>query len=387
MEQTVQRGLAGYRWAALVWMATVLLLARRALERPLMAVLLVVAALGVTVLTTVLARRDPARLSRPAVVGIEVGVGLSLQFADSVVYRFPHEFTGAQPLGVAWPIAGVLAAGVAFGPATGAVTGAAMGVARAASWVPAAPAPTTEVVLLGLEPVQLLSLVTHAVMYALAGGAAGYAMRLIRAGEARIATAERDLADARAREDVARRLHDGVLQTLALVERRADDPRLAAMARDQERDLRRYLFGPPASSVSVDLVADLEAAAERFEAAFDARADVLVPDDLPALASVVQQALVGAVGEALTNAGKHGGAGRVVVYLEPLDDGVFCSVRDDGAGFDPSATTERVGLARSIRGRVVEVGGDVEVDAAPGRGTEIRLTLPLTAAGTGTPGG
>ncbi|MFA9431520.1 ATP-binding protein [Egicoccus sp. AB-alg2] len=378
MQQTVLRGLAVFRWAAWVWMAIVLVLARRALERPVAAVLLVGAALAVTIWTTSLLRRDPARLCRPQVVGVEVGVALGLQLADGFVYRAPHVFSGAQPLGVAWPIATVLSAGIAFGPLVGGATGVLVGAGRAVSSLWHAPPPTSEVVLLGIEPVQLLSLVTTMVLYGLAGGVGGHAMRLIRAGEDRIATAERELADARAREDVARRLHDGVLQTLALVERRADDPRLAAMAREQERDLRRYLFGPPASSASVDLVTDLQAAAQRFETAFDARAEVLVPEDLPPLAAPVQQALVGAVGEALTNAGKHGAASRVVVYLEPLDDAVFCSVRDDGAGFDPAHAREGVGLSRSVRGRITEVGGEVEVDAAPGRGAEIRLTVPFS---------
>lgn len=372
------RGVAGFRWAAWAWMAVVLLLARRGLERPAAAVLLLGAALAVTVWATALLRRAPDRLCTPQVVGVEVGVALALQLADGFVYRSPHVFSGAQPLGVAWPIAAVLSAGIAFGPVTGAVTGIAVGFGRAVSSLLHAPAPGSDVVLLGIEPVQLLSLVTTSVMYALAGGASGYAMRLIRAGERRIATAERDLADARAREDVARRLHDGVLQTLALVERRSDDPQLAALVHEQDRDLRHFLFGPTTSSPSLGLVADLQAAATRFETAFHGRVQVLVPDDLPPLPAEGHAALLGAVGEALTNAGKHGAARRVVVYLEPGDGQVFCSIRDDGTGFDPATTAEGIGLSRSIRGRLAEVGGDVEVDAAPGRGTEIRLTVPVT---------
>ncbi|MFA9443852.1 sensor histidine kinase [Egicoccus sp. AB-alg6-2] len=376
MEQTVLRGLAGFRWAAWCWMAIVLVLARRALDHPVAAVLLVGAALGITIWVTRLLRRDPGRLCAPAVVGSEVGVALALQLADGFVYRASHVFSGEQPLGVAWPIASVLAAGVAFGPVTGAVTGVVMGAGRAVSSLLHAPAPATEVVLLGLEPVQLLSLLTTTVMYALAGGAGGHAMRLIRASELRMTTAERQLAESRAREDVARRLHDGVLQTLALVERRSDDPRLVALAREQDHDLRRFLFGLPDVSATATLEQDLRAAALRFEQTFDGRVEVLVPDDLPAVPDQVHAALVGAVGEALTNAGKHGRAERVVVYLEPDGDGVFCSVRDDGTGFDPAQVDEGVGLTRSVRGRIDEVGGRVEVDAIPGHGTEIRLRVP-----------
>jgi signal transduction histidine kinase len=62
----------------------------------------------------------------------------------------------------------------------------------------------------------------------------------------------------------------------------------------------------------------------------------------------------------------------VTVYAEPDADGrVFCSVKDDGAGF--GEVVEGIGLSRSIRARIAEVGGRVEVDGNPGRGTEVRL--------------
>ena len=90
------------------------------------------------------------------------------------------------------------------------------------------------------------------------------------------------------------------------------------------------------------------------------------------------EALTGAVGEALTNAGKHGRASRVTVFTEPDDAGagVVCSVHDDGRGFDVAQAREGVGLSRSIRGRMEEVGGRVEIDSRPGSGTEVRLWLP-----------
>ncbi|WP_130648340.1 sensor histidine kinase [Egicoccus halophilus] len=376
MERSVLRGLAVFRWLAWTWMALVLLLARRALERPLAAVLLVGVAFAVTVWATRLLRRDPARLCSSHVVGVEVGTALALQVADGVVYRAPHVFTGEQPLGVAWPIAAVLSAGVAFGPGVGAATGVVLGAGRAVSSLAAAAPPPVEVVPSGLEPVWLLSLVTTTVLYALAGGVGGHAMRLIRAGERRITAAERELARAHAREHVARRLHDGVLQTLALVERRSDDPVLTAMAREQDRDLRRLLFGTPVDTPARELVEELRAAGARVEAAHGLRVQVLAPDDLPALTGPVRAALVGAVGEALTNAGRHAAASTVVVYLEPHDGRLFCSVRDDGAGFDPARVVPGVGWSRSITGRIEEVGGDVEVDSAPGRGTEVRLRVP-----------
>jgi signal transduction histidine kinase len=106
--------------------------------------------------------------------------------------------------------------------------------------------------------------------------------------------------------------------------------------------------------------------------------DGVVPDDLPAdLTDDEVEALAGPVGEALTNAGKHADATRVVVSAEPAGRrGLTVSVLDDGAGFDPAATPEGVGRSRSIRGRLEEVGGDAEWISRPGHGCEVRLHLP-----------
>ena len=385
MERSIWNGLAVYRWVAWTWMATVLVLARGALTRPIIAFGLVLAALVVTVWLTLLVRRDHTLQSRPLSVGVEVGVGLSLQLADGFVYRSPHVFGAEQPLGVAWPISGALAAGIAFGPIGGITTGVLLGAGRAVSSIlNAPPIPPDEIELfLGLTPAWVLSITTSTVMLAMAGGVGGYVVDLIRRTESRAIEAERALAHASAREEVARELHDGVLQTLAVVERRTDDPQLSRLAREQEQDLRQYLFGVPGSpAIGAGAFGDaLRHTARRCERTYGIRVEVLVPDDLPEPDRPVIDAVAGAVGEALTNACKHGQAQHAVVYAEPAEDAdaspaLFVSIRDDGAGFDPDAIVERVGLSRSIRGRIAEVGGDVEVASSPGRGTEIRLTVP-----------
>jgi len=83
---------------------------------------------------------------------------------------------------------------------------------------------------------RVLSLINTGVFYVVAGAIAGYVMLLLR-------RAEREISAARAREEVARNLHDGVLQTLAIVQRRSTDEDLVRLAREQDRDLRRFLFG------------------------------------------------------------------------------------------------------------------------------------------------
>ena len=377
MERSVLRGLAVFRWAALIWMTTVAVLARNALVLPGVAFALVGAAAIVTVWATVRLRDDGPGQATPGVVGAEVTVALGLQLADGFVYRVPHVFEPEQPLGVAWPIAAVLSAGVAFGPWAGVAAGALMGGGRAVSSV-ANTATAADAWLGPLTSQQTLSLVTTTVMYALAGGVGGYLTRVLRDAERRTLAAERALAESRERERVGRRLHDGVLQTLALVARRTDDAEVATLARDTERQLRDELFGAPdATVVGKGAVGDaLRAAAGQVGHRHGLPVEVLVPDDLPDLAEAACEALAGAVGEAVANAAKHAGASRLVVYAEPSGPaGVEVAVRDDGIGFDPVEVAEGVGLRSSIRGRLAEVGGAVEVDTAPGQGTEVRLRV------------
>ena len=357
-------GVAAYRWLAWGWMATLVLVDRNELEEPGVAVVLLGAALGVTVLATVLLRRDPTLLLSPCMVTCELAVAVALSIADPIAYTQGH----SQSLGSAWPMAGILSAGIAFGGAAGAVAGGAVGLARL----------TGDVVAGGAWPQdRVLSAVSTIVLYTLAGGATGFAATQLR-------KAERDIALAEARAEVAATLHDGVLQTLALVQRRTGDPDLARLAHDQERELRDFLAGR--RDTPDGLAPTLRAAAERFEDRFGGRVDVVLAQDLPEPAPAVIDALGGAVAEALANAGRHGGAGRVTLYAEPGDGGfdpasspggVFCSVKDDGAGFDPAVTQEGTGIAHSIRARLTSVGGRVEVESRPGRGTEVRLWAPL----------
>jgi signal transduction histidine kinase len=339
-------------------MAIVLLVSRDDLQgpggRPWLAVLLVGAALAVSAGATYLVRTDPERLLAIPALATELAVGFALGAGDGWAYAHDH----AQSLGSVWPLAGVLTAGAALAGRGGAIAGAVVGLGRLCGDLLQARS---------TEPLADLSVSASStfVLYALAGGAAGYATVKLR-------EAEREISTVRAREEVARTLHDGVLQTLAVVQRRASDPDLARLAREQERELREYLFG--AEPAGGELGPQLRRAAARFEDHFGGVARVVLADDLPGLAPGVVDALAGAVAEALTNAGKHGEASVVTVYAEPDGGAVFCSVKDDGRGFD--GTPEGVGLTRSVRGRIAEVGGRVEVDGNPGRGTEVRLWVP-----------
>ncbi len=360
MERGVLQGLAALRLVAWAWMAAVLVVSRERLERPALGVVLVALAFAFTGGATALWRARPRALMSPLAIGAELAIGLALVLCDGLVRERGSAFGTGQSLGSVWPLVGVLSAGVVFGPRLGGACGAVMGLGRVGSTVLNDAGPFDEV--------EVLSLLNSVVLYAMGGAVAGYVWR-------RLGRAEREVAAARAREEVSRTLHDGVLQTLALVERRASDPALARLVRDQERDLRHYLSGTAGGGS--DLLGVLRTCAGRFERSFDARADVVLADDLPEVRPEQAAALSGAVGEAVTNAGKHGGATRVVVYVEDDEHGgLFCSVKDDGSGFDPGTVEEGMGLARSIRGRMEEAGGRAEVVSRPGEGTEVRLWLP-----------
>jgi signal transduction histidine kinase len=355
--------IAVFRWLTWVWVAVLLVVNRSELSkpdaRPWLALLLVGAALLVTVVDTALLGTDPARLlTVPVVVG-ELAVAFALELGDTLAYNgVAHN----QSLSSAWPLAGVMTAGIAFRARGGMLAGATIGLARAVGGLVGPKAWTDRVT---------VSVVSSVVLYGLAGLVAGFVT-------ARLRTAERRISLAQAREEVARTLHDGVLQTLAVVQSRTRDPDIVRLAHEQERELREFLFGTPgAVGGGGDLGTRLRAAAARFEDRYGGSARVVLADDTPTLAPATIEALAGAVGEALANAGKHGGAATVTVFAEPLDGELFCSVKDDGTGFDPEAASEGTGLRRSVRGRIAEVGGRVEVDGRPGRGTEVRCWVPI----------
>jgi signal transduction histidine kinase len=101
-----------------------------------------------------------------------------------------------------------------------------------------------------------------------------------------------------------------------------------------------------------------------------------LPDTEPALAPAAVGALVAAVREALTNVGKYAGTAAATVTVRPAEGGLVVDVVDAGRGYDPESTAGRIGQRRSIRGRIEEVGGRVDIESAPGAGTRVRLWVP-----------
>jgi signal transduction histidine kinase/phage shock protein PspC (stress-responsive transcriptional regulator) len=176
------------------------------------------------------------------------------------------------------------------------------------------------------------------------------------------------------RAEMAARVHDSVLQTLTLIQRRADDPvEVARLARAEERALRSWLYAPVGASGS--LGAALAEVVATAEADYDARIDLVTVGD--AVVDDRLAALVAATREAVLNAAKHAGA-PASVYAEVDADQVEVNVRARGRGFDPGTVDpDRHGVRQSIVARMAAVGGSASVRSAPGEGTEVRLVLPV----------
>jgi signal transduction histidine kinase len=358
-ERTVLQGLAIARWAAVAWMvATTILQWNKEGKRLWLALLSIGLAVAVAAYYSVTLRKDPARLFRWPAIAMQIALSFYLYAADGWVYDTPHAFGGGQNLAGSIPDIAALATGTAFGPWWGAAAGGLIGLGRVlGGFAENAPLKSNEV----------LSVLATMVFMALAGFLFGFITRLLRRVETEVVTVK-------ARADVARTLHDGVLQTLALVERRTreSDPELASVARQSDRQLRAWLFH--GDEEQGDLSSRLHAAANRVSTQFDIPITVsLVVDDDINLPSKLAHALAGAAGEAMMNAAKHASAKTIVVFAEVDEDTAFVSVRDDGCGFDAASVKRGQGLNQSIEARMHDVGGRATVTSAPGEGTEVQL--------------
>jgi signal transduction histidine kinase len=180
------------------------------------------------------------------------------------------------------------------------------------------------------------------------------------------------------RAEFAAMVHDQVLHTLALIQRSATPGSTAhRLARSQERTLRGWLY-KPAGSPTEKLVAALEQAAGEVEDAYPVTVEVVAVGDVDTCERTT--ALVAASREALVNAARHAQVTTVSLYVEVEPGQVSVFVRDRGVGFELAAVDpNRHGLRGSIVGRMERHGGRAEFISVPGEGTEVRLSMPLTA--------
>lgn len=178
------------------------------------------------------------------------------------------------------------------------------------------------------------------------------------------------------RAELAAHLHDSVLQTLTLMQKRAEDPReVAALARRQERELREWLADDRRRADDVGLAGSLRAAAEEVEDDHRVAIEVVTVGDCEL--DPRAEAVLGATREALLNAAKHAPeAGPIRLYAEIEEGQIEVFVRDRGGGFEPDrVAADRRGVRESIIGRMTRAGGRAEVRSTVGAGTEVSLTV------------
>ncbi|MGB6581062.1 MAG: PspC domain-containing protein [Streptosporangiaceae bacterium] len=184
------------------------------------------------------------------------------------------------------------------------------------------------------------------------------------------------------RVDIAARVHDSVLQTLALIQRRADDPqKVIQLARMQERELRSWLFegrDPNETEADLTLAGGIRQIQQDIESRYGVPVEAVTVGDCELNDNL--NALLAAAREATVNAAKWSGASVISLFAEVEPGEVSLVVRDRGKGFDPEAVpADRKGLTESVHGRMTRRGGTATVTSALGEGTKVTLKMARTA--------
>jgi signal transduction histidine kinase len=308
--------------------------------------------------------------------------------AEGALVREPY-FAGAYPLATVMSWAAVL--GLTGGLVASVVLAVPLACSRALNGTS----------FVDLDSGDLLSVGVGTIYYVLGGLLVGLftrtmdrASRRVREASEEAARERERAARLREREQLARSIHDSVLQALAVVHRRGQEMaarqhvdgtevgELVALVDGQERHLRSLLGAsseePPEGTVPLRTV--LEAGAFGI-AGMELSVSTVEPAWLEATAAAEVSAAVRA---ALDNVVRHASARHVTVFGEAEAGEVVVSIRDDGVGFrvddeiGPNGTRgDRFGIAHSIRGRIEDLGGAVRIESEPGRGTQVELRLPM----------
>jgi signal transduction histidine kinase len=216
------------------------------------------------------------------------------------------------------------------------------------------------------------------------GMAIGMAAQTARRAHEELQRAAQLSAALEERERLSRAVHDGAIQVLALVAKRGHEiggatAELADLASEQERALRRWVTSAGVDRDGDRTSVDLRSLLRRKESD---RVSVSLPGTPVPLQRWVAAELDAAVGNVLDNVRAHAGPdARAFVLLEDLGDSVAVSVRDDGVGIaagrlEEAAREGRLGVSKSIVGRLTSLGGTARLHSEPGEGTEWELCVP-----------
>jgi signal transduction histidine kinase len=306
------------------------------------------------------------RAHRLGLVAADLAICIGLTVLSRVAQR-PGQFHGGMPtLTSVWAAGPVIEAGLLLGSAAGVMAGLLQFGASV-------------IVREGFDGRTLV----NGLLLVIVGGIAGYLATLsVRAEQDRaLAAAER--AKLAERDRLTRSIHDGVLQVLGLVHRRglaAGGPwaELGREAAAQEAALRALIT----SRAIAPTPTGLRNLSAELAALRSARVIVSVPEAAVLLPSPEAGEVFDVVRAALRNVEQHAGPdSRAWVFLEDLGGEVAVTVRDDGVGIgagrlDEAVAQGRLGVAESIRGRVADLGGRVQITSSPGEGTEVEIVIP-----------
>jgi signal transduction histidine kinase len=334
------------------------------LERPVIGWLLFAVLIGWSVACAVAYLQGFGR--RPGWVLAEIAVVVALMLTTEVIASNQWVLDNQSWPTTLWATNATISAAILWGPIAGMLTGVAVVAASAA--------------LKGYVSVDVGRNATIVIELAV-GLAVGMAAQTARRAHAELEQAARLAASLEERERLSRQVHDGAMQVLALVSRRGreiggETAKLAELAGEQERALRRLISsGDTKAGALTDVGALLRQRASD-------RVSVSVPADPVLLDANVADELYAAAANALDNVAAHAGPdAHAYVLLEDLGDAVTVSIRDDGVGIangrlEQAVDEGRVGIAKSIVGRMNWLGGSAKLNTGPGCGTEWELTLP-----------
>lgn len=360
LEGILVRIAAGARVVGAAWVGVLVVVAylvsRDSMDRPWLPILAATVAAAWSIVSVGWAAKKPASVTGIPALAIDLSLGVGLLIASAVTGDGTLTYAGGLPFIVV---------------AVAAIRG------RRSAWLAAAI--MTAATLL-LRPWGLGEAIGSIVLYAAGAATFDWVVGSLRASdhlrrvaEERRRTAESTAARAQERVEISRHLHDSVLQTLALIQRRSESPsEVTVLARRQERELRDWLFGStPVETTFASALRSVATAVEEREAV---PVEVVTTGDVSLDEEMT--AVVAAAGEAITNAAIHSGAASVSVFGEADGRDCVVFVRDRGVGFDPdSIPPDRMGVRQSIVGRMAAHGGSAHVRSESGWGTEWRLEL------------
>ncbi|MFI5953512.1 MacS family sensor histidine kinase [Cryptosporangium sp. NPDC051539] len=358
------RALAAFRWLTLVYATALNLDDLGRVAHPGWCVAALALMAGWSVVATYCYARP--RFRTPALLVVDLLVTLATVLATRLV-ETPERIAGGEfTVPTVWAATAVMAWALRWEIVGGLLATLLLGVAN--------------VIVVSGQPTR--GTVHNMILVLLAAIVIGYVAEVLRQVDRIMIDVWQEQGAVAERDRLARHIHDGVLQVLALVKRRGaelDGPgrELAELAGEQEAALRALMTR--GSAAPADGEVDLTALVT--PSAASASIELVAPAEPVMLPAAAAAEVAAAIGAALHNVAEHAPGARAWVVIEDEPESVLVVVRDDGPGLPPGRLTEaasqgRLGVVQSIRGRIRELGGTVRITSEPGDGTEVELHVP-----------